>query len=442
MNPAQLLHEQVSLSFDHYGSFAGVLLALSGGADSVALLHALVHLQSHKKFRLHAMHINHGFREASKGEEKFVRKLCDELKVPLSVHHLPPLSKGNLENLARIARYQVLIQEMKEKQLNIIAVAHHGNDQAETLLMHLLRGAGLDGIAGMKAYRPPIWRPLLNVYRSDIEQYLTSMQQSWVEDESNQDNKFFRNAIRSQVMPLLEQIAPGAVLRLNQSANIFQEEQSAWQDMENVWLTSFASFVPPFVFLDKTALLKQPLGFQRRLIRSFMFYRQITLDFQQTNELLSFLAMNSSNYHNLPQKHRAFSSSKWLHILPDKVESLQVPWQQPLVLGFDGKLGDGIKHQAVDEDVCSGAVMRQAQPGDIVRPFGMSGSMPLRKYLGGKQVDLPFRHFWPVYALGNEVLWVPGLGVSQSAAVTKDTRSAIMLVFNDRLPGEIESEDR
>lgn len=177
-----------------------VVCAVSGGADSVALLWGMYLLKDKLQIELSAAHYNHGLRGAeSDGDEAFVRKLCDQFDIPLTVGSgvVTPGPKG-LEAAARDARYAFL-----DTLPGKIATAHTADDNAETVLMHLVRGTGLKGLGGIAPIRGRLIRPMLNVTRQQVEAFLREYNLSWVEDSSNAGDSFLRNRIRHHVMPLL-----------------------------------------------------------------------------------------------------------------------------------------------------------------------------------------------------------------------------------------------
>ena len=204
-----------------------LLVGLSGGADSVALLRLL--LEGGKQ--VDAVHVNHGLRGAeSDGDEAFVRALCAQLNVPLLTYlAVPPENPG--EGWAREVRYGFFRQAMAETQADALVLAHHRDDQAETLLMHLLRGAGLTGLTGMAADATVdgmrILRPLLMYSRAELRVYLKNNQQPWREDGSNADHRYLRNALRADVLPLLERLITGAAERIATTAFLLAEDEAA-----------------------------------------------------------------------------------------------------------------------------------------------------------------------------------------------------------------------
>lgn len=197
-----------------------VLVALSGGADSVALLRVLLRLG----FSCVAAHCNFHLRgEESQRDEQFVRDLCQRMHVTCYVESFDTESYANehalsVEMAARDLRYAFFRRLMKEHNIPVVAVAHHRSDQAETVLLNLLRGSGIHGLRGMKPENNGVVRPLLDCSKQEVLQYLADLDQDYVTDSSNFSTQPQRNRIRLEVMPLLETINPHAVSAINRSA--------------------------------------------------------------------------------------------------------------------------------------------------------------------------------------------------------------------------------
>lgn len=193
----------------------GVVAGVSGGADSLCLLLVLCRLAEEKKFRLSAVHVHHGLRgmEADRDEEA-VRRICETLGVSLTVFHEDAAKearerKMTVEEAGRFIRYERFAQEAERLGCRFVAVAHHQNDNAETVLFHLARGSSLRGLAGIPPVRQmgeiTVIRPLLQVTRKEIEEYLKERKISYCMDSTNLDNDYTRNAIRNEILPLLEE---------------------------------------------------------------------------------------------------------------------------------------------------------------------------------------------------------------------------------------------
>lgn len=207
-----------------------VLIGLSGGADSVFLAYAMKELEQEWRLHLHLVHVNHGIRgrEAERDEE-FCRSLARKLELPVTIFHgnVPELAKEkgmSEEEAGRFYRYQCMEELRLQLDFDKIAVAHHQDDQAETVLFQLLRGSGLRGAGGMRPVRDRIVRPLLTVRRREIEEELRRLGQSWCEDSTNQELMYSRNQLRHRVIPYLErEVAPGTVVHLAHTAGQMQE---------------------------------------------------------------------------------------------------------------------------------------------------------------------------------------------------------------------------
>ena len=210
----------------------GVVVGLSGGPDSVFLLYALHTLQPRMDFTLRAVHVHHGIRGAEADrDEAFSEKLCAKLDIPFqAVHVAAPAYAArhglSLEEAARILRYEALEaarQQLGQTRAAWIAVAHHLDDQAETVLHNLVRGAGLRGLAGMENRRNHVIRPLLSIKREDILKWLKQYDIPYVTDSTNADPHYTRNRIRSTVLPELREINPEASAHIAHSAALLRE---------------------------------------------------------------------------------------------------------------------------------------------------------------------------------------------------------------------------
>ena len=221
-----------------------VLCAVSGGADSVCLLHALYHLRPILNFSLSAAHYDHGLRgedstRDAKFVEQFVSLCCGEQRLP-DGRVLPPVKlyqeKGDVgkeaartghgvEETARVLRYAFLRQAAKQAGADLIATAHTADDNAETILFHLSRGSGLRGLTGIAPRRDDLIRPLLTTTRRQVENYLAYYGLPHVEDSSNQDDSYSRNRIRHQIMPVLEGLFPNFAARLADNAALLRADE-------------------------------------------------------------------------------------------------------------------------------------------------------------------------------------------------------------------------
>jgi tRNA(Ile)-lysidine synthase len=214
-------------------------LALSGGIDSVVLLHLLHQLQKIHHFTLKASHVHHGLSKNANKWVQFCEKLCTKLSVSLDVHHikLPQKKSLGIEGEARQLRYEKLLQSKSD----LVVLAHHADDQAETFLLQLFRGAGVKGLSSMAHFDDTrkLWRPLLNTSRIEIENYARQHKLKWIEDESNKNTDFDRNFIRSRVLPILKNRFSHIIKVISRSASHLAEAQYLLDDLAQIDLKSY-----------------------------------------------------------------------------------------------------------------------------------------------------------------------------------------------------------
>ncbi|MEA2684750.1 MAG: tRNA(Ile)-lysidine synthase [Chloroflexota bacterium] len=212
-----------------------VVVGYSGGPDSTALLHGLSRASRRLRLELHAVHVDHGLRDGSAADVAAAQAFCAEVRVPLVVRRVRP--KGRGEDGARNARHGALDSVAESLGARTIALGHTADDQVETVLLHLLRGTGLEGLAAMAPREGTRFRPLLTAWRSQVEAYCARNQLATRHDESNDDPTFTRNRVRRELIPLLEAAynprARDAILRL---ANAAREEHEVVVELARAWL--------------------------------------------------------------------------------------------------------------------------------------------------------------------------------------------------------------
>jgi tRNA(Ile)-lysidine synthase len=214
-------------------------LAFSGGVDSVVLLHLLYQLQKKHNFILKASHVHHGLSKNADKWVTFCEKLCRKLSVSLDVHHikLPQKKSLGIEGEARRLRYEKLLQSKSD----VVVLAHHEDDQAETFLLQLIRGAGVKGLSSMAHFDDSrrLWRPLLNTSRTDIESYAKKHKLKWIEDESNLNIDFDRNFIRLKVLPILKNRFSHIIKVISRSSAHLTEAQYLLDDLAKIDLKNY-----------------------------------------------------------------------------------------------------------------------------------------------------------------------------------------------------------
>ena len=400
-----------------------VLAAVSGGADSVALLSLLRELASRDEIRLAAAHFEHGIRgEASREDAAFVRDMCRTWEIPLTEESadVPALAKARgvgLEQAARDARYAFLRRAMAETGADCIALAHHLDDQAETVLMHLARGAGLRGACGMREREGDLWRPLLGLRKAQLVDYLKERGIAWREDATNALPDNPRNILRLKVMPALEAAYPEAARALSRFAALAQADDDCLEAQTGAFLAANAERLP---FGSRLRCRPDvPAAILRRALRAMTgldsaacltaegLYRarrgaailESGLRAERTGNHLYFIGRSlPAQEVPLPEEGRAALPGVGEIVLSG---ARAVPQADPLC-------------QVVDRDNLRGACLRTRRPGDFIRPLGMQGTQKLSDYLINRRVDRPMRASLLLVARGSEILWAAGVGISET----------------------------
>jgi tRNA(Ile)-lysidine synthase len=236
-------------------------IAFSGGLDSTVLLHLLADLAKNQSLpALNAIHVHHGLQAAAEAWPEHCRSMCESLGVPLQVIRVQVQPGASLERAARDARYAAFIEATQANE--VLLTAQHRDDQAETLLFRLLRGAGVRGLSGMPRQRPlgkgQLLRPLLDATRAELEAYASQHKLRWIEDPSNQDRQFSRNYLRHQVFPALTQRWPQAMASMARSAAHLSEAQELLNELARIDLSE-ASAASEFDWLKLPSIKLAPL---------------------------------------------------------------------------------------------------------------------------------------------------------------------------------------
>jgi tRNA(Ile)-lysidine synthase len=250
-----------------------VLIGLSGGSDSVALTLILRELSEHGGFALVGLaHLNHRLRPTSDRDEAFCRTFGDASRLPIEVESIDvagyaAAQRLSVEDAARRLRYEFLHRAAASIGADRIAVGHTRDDQAETFLLKLVRGAGLTGLAGIHPQRGDVIRPLLDVSRLELRAFLDSRGQGWVEDETNDDIDNPRNRIRHRVLPELNRVYPSAANAIARTAGLMREDGQWLDDVSRNRYEALVCRTALGLEIDARALLAEPAPVRRRVVR-------------------------------------------------------------------------------------------------------------------------------------------------------------------------------
>lgn len=419
-------------SYLRIGTPGRVAVAVSGGADSMALLLLMAKLRNVHSFQMVCLHVDHGLRSESTKDAAFVKDVCEQWNIPFDQRELSLQSTSNIEAAAREGRYHALRAMAHAFGADVIATAHHAQDQAETVLMHLMYGAGGRGLSGMRELQDDIWRPLLPVSKEKLLAVLKESKAAWREDESNHWNHYTRNALRNIVFPQLNNIYPGCTARIVQTADILLHQENLLEETAKTWLQENGFVQGDVCWCDRKALLQQNLAMKRHIVLQIAKHLNIPLQYEHVQQVLQQIEIEKIQTVNLPMNSSALITSKRLHIVCQNAMHWPlgiIRYEQPAYL-----LGDGCFTQTFDADMIQGAVLRTRRTGDVFSPLGQQGSQSLKQYMMDRKLDRPFRDIWPVLALGHQILWVVGYGASRAAAVTENTKKAVYAVYHGILP--------
>ena len=407
------------------------IVALSGGADSVALLLLLDEMG----YKVHALHCNFHLRgEESDRDERFCEDLCLKKNIPFHRIHFDTLMyaethKMSVEMAARELRYRYFEQLRKDIGAEGICVAHHQDDTVETVLLNLVRGTGLRGLTGIQPRNGAILRPLLCVTRAEIEAYLATKQQDYVTDSTNLETDFVRNKIRLQVVPLLRQLNPAVSENIVRTAEHLTEAQKVLDAVVDTYKGSNQ--------LDLCAL--QQVGSAEYIV--FEWLKQYGFNGSQVQQVISAetgsIFSSPTGYEVLKDRGRLLVEPTIMAFTP-----IRIPEEGTYVLPDDRRLNVRRSNPFVSKDsheatldarqVLFPLTVRRVEEGDWMIPYGMTG----RKLLSDLMTDLKMslfdrrRQLVVVDAQG-AVVWAIGLRTDHRCRVTDATQEVIAIKINN-----------
>jgi tRNA(Ile)-lysidine synthase len=465
----------------HAGQRIGV--AVSGGADSVALLYLLLEIREPLGIVLFVLHFNHQLRgKASRADEAFVMRLA-------ALHGLPFFSGNenvaarskrdgaNLEDTARRARYAFFARVAEQERLDKVAVAHTAEDQAETVLAHILRGTGIAGLGGIHPEAGVVFRPLLGFHREELRKYLRARRQDWREDRTNRDMKRMRARIRYKLLPFLEKkFSADAVGHLCQLASLAREDD-AWlessaelrlflsaKEEKGAWCVPLRELIPPQVQEGKAEdghaqlTRRAPEAMSKRLIRRLVKRvkpRSGQLSAVHVEAVLR-LAVKAEGGKSLrlPGGVEVRRERHWLafRAMGDREDSdtatknyaFPVDLSSGLALVRLVEHSVALRFRVIDwpregrETKCTGAVLdrgclsaplvvRNWQPGDTVHLHGHQKRHRLSRLLNEAGVSRWDKRSWPVLTSGGRIAWARGLAVAAEFAAGASTRAGVVI---------------
>jgi tRNA(Ile)-lysidine synthase len=454
-------------------------VAVSGGADSVALLLLLLELREKLGIVLGVVHFNHKLRgKASDVDEHFVKRLATKhgLEFHCSSLHVATKAKkerANLEDAARRSRYDYFRSLAESGVCTRVAVAHTADDQAETVLAHLLRGTGITGLGGIHPVAGPVVRPLLEVRRSELRAYLRARKQTWREDLTNRDTRRMRARIRKKLLPLLEkQFHPEIVGHLVTLANLAREDEAFWDTITEVRVRTLVQktggrtqiavddLLKPWKERDCTESKEQTRALSKRMVRRIVKEvkpRTGQLGARHVEAVLELARSGQSGSAlSLPggvNVRRERETLVFCGIAPAGEEAgrdaaceyeYKIDPANGTQLARVPELGCAFRFRVIDWPPKRGEtndmgtvldrhrlraplVLRNWRPGDRLRPVGHRNAHKLKRLLNEKHINRWERDGWPVLTSGGVLAWARGFHVAAEFAADERTRSGMVI---------------
>ena len=444
-----------------------VAVALSGGADSVALLYLLREIAEEEDFQVAGVaHLNHLLRGAdADADERFCRECASKLDLPIDVERidvaaLAPTLQASIEHAAHVARYEFYERAATRLNATHVAVAHTKDDQAETFLLRLLRGAGPRGLGGMHPRAGVVVRPLIETSRAAVRAFVAEGRLEFREDASNHDLTIPRNRIRHELLPLVERsYAPGIVDALDRAAAIAREDAEYLDGAAGDAAARLISRTRAGVEVDADALLREPPAMARRVIR--LAQRAVAgahfVGFDAVEAVLRFVVSKSTGQLDLPG-HRVNRRGNRLVLTTSRGREKPLPaadFSYPLDIPGWVKVPEaactisadmntvpfgrvakevwrltGRGDEAVLEAgrLAGPLLVRNRRPGDRFRPLGLEGRKKLQDLFVDAKTDRAEREITPVIVdRTGQIVWVAGHGLAEAFRVTETTRDVVIL---------------
>lgn len=428
--------------------------------------------------RVVAAHMNHQLRVEADQDAEYVQRIADQYRIPCiikveDVGAYAQVHALSVEEAARIVRYRFLFSEAEKRDAQAVVVGHTADDQVETVLMHLLRGAGLEGLKGMEAWQVPnAWskevalaRPLLGMWREETVAYCKEHDLQPVIDQSNFDSTYFRNRLRHEVIPMLETNHPRLKEKLVRLAEVLRGDLQILEPaVESAWKESLSQVGDGYVAFNRKVFIEQLVGMQRRLVRRAMDQLRPGLrdiGFEPVERALVFLRHLASRGQvdlasglRLVVEGEAIWIAAWeadlpgmgwpkmigepIHLTRPGSISLEDGWQLDLEEVLNVEVGKRLAYENsdpyqawLDADQLPGEFeVRGRREGDRIKPLGMEGhSVKMSDLMVNVKMPRRARKGWPLVCFSNEVLWVPGYATSHTYRVQPETRR----IFHIRL---------
>lgn len=457
MRDLVLVVEQTIKKYSMLDHGDSIVVGLSGGPDSLCLLHVLLELKEALGLKIYAAHLNHQFRGKDADEDAlYVKEICKEWGIDafIQVFNVTAYAKENglsSEEAGREIRYRLFKEVANEVGANKIAVAHNMNDNAETVLMNLFRGSGIDGLKGIEAARGEIIRPLINVRRDEIEAYCEEKALNPRIDKTNLEPIYGRNKIRLELIPYIEKNFNANIMStLHRFSDIVTLENDFFNKEAKIVFLEIAIIGENSIEYNINKLNNIHPALMRRIIR--MGIEELSgslrgIEYKNIETVVDLLDKSTGAAVILPGNIKAYVSYDKMILKFDTKDEIDKYYLRleddrdniAALLGFSIRLTTIDASQIIDvkkdkqrvyidkAKIKEELVLRNRLEGDIFSPIGLKGSKKLKEYFIDEKIPRDERDNVFLIADGKEIVWVLGKRLSNKYKITKDTKEAIMI---------------
>lgn len=440
-----------------------VIVGVSGGADSVCLLFVLSELQKEIPFEMYAVHVNHGLRgEAADEDEAYVKRLCTSLGVSLysyyeNVELIAKNRKQSTEEAGREVRRSCFESTMESCKANKIALAHHKNDNAETLLFHLARGTGLRGLGGMKPVRGAYIRPFLCVTRAEIESYLQENGIEYREDATNATDEYTRNRIRNHVIPFLEkEVNSASVFHMGETMEQLQLVQDYLEGQVAEAFSNCVAELDTSGVIQEEAFGKLHAALKQLVIKELMIRLSgAEKDIEQIHvqDVLDLFEKQVGRQIDLPYQLQAKRVYEGVKIVKKQEYTLEeIQYDIPIKTGNQGSVsyeGQVLQYRIFENDkenenpvqkagkyyfdcdiIQNGLIVRTRRPGDYITIHSDGRTQKLKAFFVNEKVPQEIRDHILLLADGSHILWIVGMRTNCMYQVSNKTKCVLEVQMN------------
>lgn len=439
-----------------------IIVGISGGADSVCLLHLLWRLQAEYQLEIYGVHVHHGLRKEADKDAQYVKEFTASLQIPCQIYYVnvPKEAKRRKlgeEETGRQLRYEIFQKEAASKKVNKIAVGHHMNDQGETFLMRLMRGSGSLGLGSMKKVEGNIIRPLLGFTRQEVEKYCLEQQLYYCQDHTNELSAYTRNRIRLELIPYIQQyFNPNIIHTLYQTAELLNEQEE-YMEKETIKLYPNCVVEEDTLFRVNTDVLQDyDIVIQKRILyKALTRFAQHKRDigYVHIGSILQLMERQSGKEIHLP--YNIIVKKQYMHLVFTQGSfsvqgycySLKIPgnqyipeinkWIQTEIIEKEQQRNEFLQNNYTNyldyDKIKDELVLRTRQSGDVIALSNVSGFKKIKDFFIDNKIPYEQRQQIPLLAQNKEILWIVGYRYSKNYCVTEQTKNILKITLLEHL---------